>query len=130
MATIEDSIKLQLARAVSLGAASSDPASKYTGTKEVSRPATGQPTCLQDLGDDTRILAGNAGDNPLVQQLLVQAYQLPVADDFQSRLDEPLYEPSDRLLLQRAGQLIGHVQVSKLIGWFHGQQFPIAPDAF
>jgi predicted acetyltransferase len=71
-------------------------------------------------------VAGNAGDNPLVQRLLVQAYQLPLSEDFQSRLDEPLYQPTDRLLLQRAGKLIGHVQVSKLTGWFQGQRCPLA----
>jgi len=114
MATIEDSIKLQLARATLVAA------------RKISRATTGDPTCLRRLGADTRILVGNAGDNPLVQQLLIQAYQSPLAEDFQSRLDEPLYELSDRLLLQRAGKFIGHVQVSKLTGWFHGLRCPLA----
>jgi len=68
----------------------------------------------------------NAGDHPLVQQLFVAAYQCPLAEDFQSRLDEPSYEPSDRLLLKRGTDLIGHVQVSKQFGWFQGQRFPLA----
>ncbi|MCG8450983.1 MAG: hypothetical protein MI725_15555 [Pirellulales bacterium] len=84
------------------------------------------PTCLSRLGADTKIVVGNAGDHPLALQLFVQAYQAPLAEDFQSRLDEPSYEPSDRLLLRRGEQLIGHVQVSKQIGWFQGQRCSLA----
>lgn len=73
------------------------------------------PTCLCRLGYDTQITVGNAGDHPFIVQLFVQAYQSPLAEYFQSRLDEPCYEPSDRLLLRRGSELIGHVQVSKQI---------------
>ena len=84
------------------------------------------PACLRRLGSDTQITVGNAGDHPLVLQLFVQAYQSPLAEDFQSRLDEPCYEPSDRLLLRRGSELIGHVQVSKQIGWFQEERHPLA----
>ena len=116
MAGIEESLKLQLSRATG---APSAPA-------RFSQPTTGSTACLRTLTDNTSILAGNAGDNPLVLQLLIQANQCDLAEDFQSRLDEPLYQPSDRLLVRRDDQLIGQVQVSKLIAWFHGQRFPIA----
>ncbi len=124
MAMIEESIKRQLARATSLSGASTlgDPQSD---SRRVSKSTADRPTCLRSLGSETDILAGNTGDNPLVLQLLVQAYQTPRADDFQSRLDEPLTLPSDRLLLRRAERLIGHVQVSKLIGWFQGHRCPL-----
>ena len=112
MATIQDSIKRQLARAMSTQAA----------PETVDRV----PGVLKNLGADTEIFVGNAGENARVLQLLHLAYQSTLADDFQSRLDEPLYQPSDRLLLQRAERLIGHVQISKLIGWFHGQRCPLA----
>jgi len=82
--------------------------------------------CLKALDSCTRILVGSAGDHPLVLKLLMQAYQSPMAEDFQSRLDEPSYEPSDRLLVHRKDQLIGHVRVSKQVGWFHGQRLPLA----
>ena len=83
------------------------------------------PSCLLELETGTRIVVGNAGDHPLVLRLLVQAYQSPLAEDFQSRLDEPSYEPCDRLLLRKERELIGHVQVSKQIGWFQGQRCPL-----
>jgi len=71
-------------------------------------------------------LVGSAGDHPHVLELLDQACQHPLAEDFQSRLDEPTYEPSDRLLVYRKDQLVGHARVSKQIGWFRRQRLPLA----
>lgn len=85
----------------------------------------GRGACLKELDAATRIVVGNAGDHALVLRLLVEIYQCPLAEDFQSRLDEPAYEPSDRLLLVRDGRLVGHVQVSKYFGWFHEQRCPL-----
>ncbi len=104
---------------------------KQTHCSTLSRAASNYATsasqsCLKSLGSSARILVGNAGDHPLVLQLLAQAHQRPLAEDFQSRLDEPCYEPSDRLLVEREHQLIGHVQVSKQIGWFCRQRYPLA----
>jgi predicted acetyltransferase len=90
------------------------------------RQEFGNSACLRDLEGNARIVAGNVGDHPIVLQLLVQLYQAALAEDFQSRLDEPSYEPCDRLLLTRAGQLLGQVQVSKHIGWFQQQRIPLA----
>ncbi len=123
MATIEESIRRQLARSTS-------PTALPDGTdalegKSGGVPLPSGPDSLCGLDGNTHICAGNAGDNPLLIEFLVQAYQAQLADDFQSRLDEPLYQPSDRLLVRRADELLGHVQVSKLIGWFHGQRCPI-----
>ncbi len=83
-------------------------------------------SCLQALDPGTRIVAANAGDHPLILQLLVQAHQCPLSEDFQSRLDLPGYNPSDRLLLQRNRQLIGHAHLFRQIGWFQGQRYSLA----
>ena len=82
----------------------------------------GNAACLREIDPNTRVLAGNVGHHPIVLKLLMQVYQSSLAEDFQSRLDEPSYEPCDRLLLERAGQLVGQVQVSKQIGWFQQQR--------
>ena len=118
MATIEESIKLQLARSTAEEVS-------YSGSIPCSFDSENFG-CLQELGAETQIVAGNAGDNPLLLQFLVQRYQSPLAEDFQSRLDEPLYSPNDRLLLRRREQIIGHVQVTKQIAWFEQQRCPIA----
>ena len=97
------------------------PSSSTRGTQRFS----GGGACLRELDAATRIVAGNAGDHGLVLKLLVEVYQSPLAEDFQSRLDEPSYEPSDRLLLVRDGRLAGHVQVAKHFGWFQEQRCPL-----
>src|SRR5688500_18299091 len=67
------------------------------------RPASSHSgdVCLVELEHGARIVSGNSGEHALVLQLLVQSRQIALADDFQSRLDEPNYRPSDRLLLRR-----------------------------
>ncbi len=57
---------------------------------------------------------------------LTQHYQVPLTEDFQSRLDDPTYKPTDRMLLVRAGQLIGHLQLSRQSAWFERERIPTA----
>lgn len=94
-------------------------------TERANLRSFGRGACLRELDAATRIVAGNAGDHALVLKLLIEVHQCPLAEDFQSRLDEPSYEPSDRLLLVRDGQLAGHVQVAKHFGWFQEQRLPL-----
>jgi hypothetical protein len=84
-----------------------------------------EPSCLRDLGAGARIDSGNPGDHPLVLQLLVETRQAALAEDFQSRLDEPGYRPSDRLLVRRDRTLVAHVHLANRIGWFEGQRVPM-----
>jgi predicted acetyltransferase len=81
--------------------------------------------CVRELADGARIVSGNAGDHPLVLQLLVEARHAPLGEDFQSRIDEPTYRPGDRLLVRRERSLVAHVHVTSLIGWFEGQRVPL-----
>lgn len=91
--------------------------------KAASRPAN---PCLCDLGLGTRIVVGNAGDHSRVLAFLTQHYQVPLAEDFQSRLDDPSYEPTDRMLLVRGSDLIGHLQLSRQSAWFERERIPMA----
>jgi predicted acetyltransferase len=81
--------------------------------------------CVRELPDGARIVAGNAGDHPLVLQLLVETRHAALGEDFQSRLDEPNYRPNDRLLVRRDKSLVAHVHVASHIGWFEGQRVPV-----
>ena len=80
---------------------------------------------VRELPYGGRIVTANAGDHPLVVQLLTHARQAAVADDFQSRLDEPGYRPSNRLLVHREKELLAHVHVASHIAWFDGQRMPV-----
>ncbi|MCA9234919.1 MAG: GNAT family N-acetyltransferase [Planctomycetales bacterium] len=80
---------------------------------------------LGDLGAGVEIVAATPGDHPEALALLAQTQQAQLAEDFQSRLDEPGYSPADRLLIRRRGQLVGHVRSSRHIAWFSGQRIPV-----
>ena len=85
----------------------------------------GDRASVRELSPGARIVTANAGDHPLIVQMLTQARQASVAEDFQSRLDEPGYRPSNRLLVNREKQLLGHVHVVSHIAWFDGQRIPV-----
>jgi predicted acetyltransferase len=80
---------------------------------------------VRELVGGARIVTANAGDHQLVLELLVQTRQAPLAEDFQSRLDEPSYRPSDRLLVRRDRSLLAHVHLANHIAWFEGQRVPV-----
>lgn len=80
---------------------------------------------MRELARGARIVTASVGDHPLVLGLLAQALQATPTDDFQSRLDEPGYRPSNRLLLRQDTRLLGHVHLASHIAWFEGQRMPI-----
>jgi GNAT superfamily N-acetyltransferase len=82
--------------------------------------------CLRELATGTKIVAGNAGDHGRVLSFLSRHYQAVLSDDFQSRLDEPSYEPSDRMLLVHRGEILGHAQVTRQSLWFDHERLPVA----
>lgn len=81
--------------------------------------------CLKQLDTLTRIVAGNQGDHPLVLDFLSQVQQASLQADFQSRLDHPTYQASDRLIVRKEKQIVAHVRLSHKAGWFAGERFPI-----
>ena len=64
-------------------------------------------------------MTGNAGDHKLVYELLRAANQAPAYETFLAWLDEPTYEPLNRLLVKRDSQLVAHVQLLDRVAWFH-----------
>ena len=71
------------------------------------------------------IVPGHVGDHPLVHNLLRAVNQAPSPEDFASGLDEPSYEPSDRLLARQNGVVVAHVQILFRRAWFGGVQLPV-----
>ena len=94
------------------------------GVRSLPRSAYHNP-CLQELDGGFKIVVGNAGDHLRVLSLLTQHYQSSLNDDFQSRLDEPTYEPTDRMLIVRGSELIGHAQLSRQSAWFDRERVPV-----
>ena len=73
-----------------------------------------------------RLVTGHAGDHALVHALLRAANQAPSYEDFVTWLDEPTYEPTDRLLVKHGERIVAHVQLLARTAWFDGVQVPIA----
>ena len=49
----------------------------------------------------------------------------PSYDDFVTWLDEPTYEPSDRLLVKHGNQIVAHLQVLHRTAWFDDVRLPV-----
>ncbi|MCA9248867.1 MAG: GNAT family N-acetyltransferase, partial [Planctomycetales bacterium] len=79
-----------------------------------------------DLGDGAELVAANAGDHALIHELLLAVVQGPSAEEFQATIEDPLYEPRDRLLVKRHGRLISHVHVTKRSLHYGRTQLPLA----
>jgi len=80
---------------------------------------------LPPHSDAVRLVAGHAADHRLIYELLRTSPLAPSADSFSSSLEDPSYEPTDRLLVKRGTQLLGHVQLVHRCAWFHGVKLPI-----
>ena len=94
-----------------------DSASPQSGASAASRVA-----CRD--AESVRLVVGHAGDHVLVHALLRAVNQTPSYEDFVTWLDEPTYEPADRLLIKRSDSILAHVQVLHRTAWFGGVKIP------
>jgi predicted acetyltransferase len=78
------------------------------------------------LGDSVRLVTGHVADHRLVYDLLRMTRAAPSAESFASSLEEPSYEPTDRLLVRRGSQIVAHVQLLHRAAWFQGVRLPVA----
>ncbi len=70
----------------------------------------GQPAAGSPLA---QMRYASAGDHGAVYHLLTAVFQSPTRDAFSATLDDPFYEPTDRVLIKCGHRLLGHIQVSK-----------------
>jgi predicted acetyltransferase len=67
-----------------------------------------------------------AGDHAAIHQLLTAVFQVPSKDDFSASLEDPLYEPCDRLVVKRGSQVLAHLHLASRTMQFGGESFPVA----
>src|ERR1700704_1849440 len=60
-----------------------------------------------------RLVPARAGDHPAIHQLLLSQFRGPSSVEFQAQLDEPLYEPTDRLLVKQRDDVVAHLRLTK-----------------
>ena len=65
-----------------------------------------------DLTDGAELVAAHASDHSLIHELLMAVVQGPTVEEFQASVDDPAYEPRDRLLIKRNGRIISHVHLT------------------
>ncbi len=65
------------------------------------------------LADHPKLVVGTAGDHASLFPFLCEVFQGPSHDAFVSSLDDPFYEPKDRILVKRRGRILSHVHVTQ-----------------
>ena len=60
-----------------------------------------------------RLAHAKTGDHSAIHRLLVSVFHGPTAAEFHSQLDEPGYEPADRLVVRDGEQIAAHVRLAR-----------------
>lgn len=68
------------------------------------------PPCLEPRAA-WRVAHATAGDHTLIHQFLLGVTQKPSSAEFQAQVDDPVYEPSDRLLIKVGKQIVAHLRL-------------------
>lgn len=76
--------------------------------------------------DRPRLAPAGTGDHQGIYQFLLAAFQSPTHEAFLATLEDPLYEPSDRWLVKRGDQVLGHVRLTRRVMQFGPLSFPTA----
>ena len=106
------------------------PAAKRHGLARVPKvPAQAHshgPTIYPFVSANPRLVPARAGDHTAIHQLLLSQFRGPSGLEFQAQLDEPLYEPTDRLLVKHRDDVVAHVRLTKRLLQFGPLQIPAA----
>lgn len=70
-----------------------------------------RPGLHRELAAGIEVVPGTAGDHPAVQLFLSTVFPASSGAEFQSQLDEPHYEPRDRLLIKHCQNVAAHVRL-------------------
>src|SRR5688500_4645906 len=73
-----------------------------------------------------RLTRASAGDHSAIHQMLLAVFQGPSAAEFQAQQDEPLYEPTDRLVVKCGPEIAAHLRLTKRTLRFGPLQLPAA----
>lgn len=72
------------------------------------------------------VLSARGGDHAAVYCFLKAIFQGPSAGEFRSSLEDPFYEPHDRLLSRRDNRLVAHVHLTHREMQFGLERLPVA----
>ncbi len=58
-----------------------------------------------------RVVSATPGDHPMIYQFLLSVFHKPTPVEFQAQLEEPSYEPADRLIIKNGSHIIAHLRL-------------------
>jgi len=73
------------------------------------RPLATQAT---SAGFAAKVVHAGPGDHPSIFNLLNRVFQAPSQAEFQAQLEQPYYEPTNRLIVRRGDEVVAHVRNS------------------
>jgi predicted acetyltransferase len=73
-----------------------------------------------------RVVPGFAGDHPAIHQVLSAVFHAPSRDAFHSSLDDPFYEPRDRMLVKRGERIVAHLHMTKRVMHLGPLKLPVS----
>jgi GNAT acetyltransferase-like protein/sterol carrier protein len=73
-----------------------------------------------------RLVPARSGDHAAIHRLLLSIFHGPSAAEFHAQLDEPLYEPTDRLLVKSGDRVVAHLRITKRLIRFGSLTIPAA----
>jgi len=69
------------------------------------------PADRSSIGEEFQLSTATEKDHDGIHRFLVSVFQSPSAIEFEHTLEAPRYEPLDRLLFKRHGEIVAHVQL-------------------
>ena len=70
---------------------------------------------MPGLPSGFRLVPAQTGDHFAIHDFLLSVFHGPTEREYQATLDEPLYEPTDRILIKRGNAIVAHVLVKKRV---------------
>ncbi|HWB00910.1 MAG TPA: GNAT family N-acetyltransferase [Pirellulales bacterium] len=81
---------------------------------------------LPGNADRFELVRATAGDHIGIQQFMSVVFPAGGRDAFLASLDDPFYEPADRIVVRHGSQIVGHAHVLKRVMYFGGALIPVA----
>jgi GNAT superfamily N-acetyltransferase len=72
------------------------------------------------------IVPAGPGDHAGIRYFLTAVFQGPTGGEFRASLEDPHYQPHDRLLVKCDSEIVGHAQVTRRVMQFGPLRLPVA----
>ena len=82
-------------------------------------------TLTKPVAEPLQVGPAGPGDHPSIQLFLQNVFQAPSSAEFQAQLEDPSYEPSDRLVAKFGERVVSHLRLSKREVNFGSRMLPI-----